>query len=147
MNSRLLLATLSIFTTLLCCTAQESQKYVGKQACWSCHTKQQESVAGTPHDGGKSCEGCHGPGEQHVRSGDKRNTIFSYKQAPAYLVREQCRQCHNSPVMSRHAEGDVSCLACHSAHHYLKKKYLLRPQQDLLDHPAKLRRAHLRTVA
>jgi len=139
MKSRLTLILVFVLSTFLLCSAQEPPRYVGKQACWNCHSSQQKAVTGTPHENGKSCEGCHGPGEEHVRSGDKRNTIFSYKQAPAHLVRQQCGQCHNSPVMLRHAEGDVSCIACHSSHHYLNKKYLLRPQQDPLEHRAQLR--------
>ncbi|MGZ4814826.1 MAG: hypothetical protein ACXVZV_05435 [Terriglobales bacterium] len=137
MISRLILATILFVLSSLFAAAQQTPQYVGKESCGNCHAAQQKTVAGTPHETGKSCEGCHGPGEDHIRANDKRKTIFSFKQAPAYLVRQQCGQCHSNPVMARHAEGDVSCVACHSAHHYLVKKHLLRPQQDTLEHPAR----------
>ena len=133
---------LSVVTSLLALSlvsAQQLPKNVGKEACWNCHTAEQKSVAGTPHEAGKSCEGCHGAAEEHIKSSDKRNTMFSFRKTSAFQVREKCGQCHSNLTMARHAQGDVSCLACHSSHHYLKKKYLLGPQQDTLEHSADLR--------
>jgi len=129
------LLTLSLSALI---TAQEVSIPVGTNACRTCHVYEQRSVAGTPHESGKSCESCHGPGSQHVKSGGDAKTIFSYRRAGAPEVREKCGQCHANPVMSRHAEGDVSCLACHSSHHYLKKKYLLRPADNWLERRAAL---------
>jgi len=117
--------------------AQEQPRYAGKDACFQCHASQQKTVAGTPHDSGRGCEGCHGPAEAHVRSTDKKS-VFSFRRASAAEVRERCGQCHANPTMAQHAVGDVSCLACHSSHHYLKKKYLLRPADDMLQHPASI---------
>ena len=139
MKSRLLLGILVMLLPLTF-SAQETAKSTGKQACWSCHSSEQRAVAGTPHEPGKSCEGCHGAGDSHVKSGGKPDTIFSYKRASAYEIRERCGQCHNNPAMAQHTTGDVSCLGCHSVHHYVKKKYLLAPQHDPLDHPAVLPR-------
>lgn len=137
MNLRLTFGTLLALLPILL-FSQEAPKTIGKQACWSCHTAEQRAVTGTPHEAGKSCEGCHGAGESHVKSGGKPDTIFSYKRASAYEVRERCGQCHNNPAMGKHTAGDVSCLGCHSAHHYVKKKNLLAPQHDPLDHPAQI---------
>jgi len=116
--------------------AQQPQRHVGKEACWSCHAAEQKAVAGTPHENGKSCEACHGPGDAHLKSPQDPRSIFSYRGASADEVRARCGECHKNPVMARHAEGDVSCLACHSSHHYLKKKYLLKANDDPLAHPA-----------
>lgn len=116
--------------------AQQPQRNVGKETCWSCHASQQRTVAGTPHELGKSCEACHGPGEAHLKSPQDPRSIFSYRGASADAVRAKCAQCHKNPVMAHHAEGDVSCLACHSSHHYLRKKYLLKAGDDPLAHPA-----------
>ena len=139
MNSRLILASVFLWFSLSA-TAQYPSKNVGKDTCGNCHSMEQKTVAGTPHDSAKGCEGCHGSGEEHLKSGDKRNTMFSFRKAAAMQVRERCGQCHTNLTMSRHAVGDVSCLACHSSHHYLKKKYLLGPQQDTLDHSVSLGR-------
>ncbi len=127
---------LSIVLLLLCCYTLAQDRHVGKETCWSCHARQQKTVAGTPHESGRSCEACHGPGDAHLKSPQDPATIFSYRGASAQEVRAKCGQCHRNPVMAHHAEGDVSCLACHSSHHYLKKKYLLKANDDPLAHPA-----------
>lgn len=121
---------------LLCCCLPAQTRHVGKQTCWSCHSSEQKTVTGTPHEAGKGCESCHGPGEAHLKSPQDPSTIFSFRRASADQVRARCGECHNNPVMKHHAEGDVSCLACHSTHHYLNKRYLLKPHDDTLAHPA-----------
>jgi len=118
------------------CLAQEQRRDVSKESCWSCHAREQKTVAGTPHETGKSCEGCHGPGDLHLQNPQKVGGIFSFRRASAEEVRARCSQCHSNPIMRHHAEGDVGCLACHSSHHYLKKKYLLKANDDPLAHPA-----------
>lgn len=135
MKSHPLLAAIGLISVTVLLSSQQPPRNIGKQACWSCHQPQQKMVSGTPHENGTSCEGCHGPGEAHVKSGGRPDTIFSYKRASAAEIRDKCGQCHNLPVMGRHASGDVSCISCHSSHHYTRKKYLLRPQ-DTMDHPA-----------
>jgi hypothetical protein len=129
---------LSVILVLFCCTClgQEQRRDAGKETCWSCHGREQKTVQGTPHQMGKSCEACHGPGELHLKNPRDTSGIFSFRNAPADEVRAKCAQCHTDPIMKHHAEGDVSCLACHSSHHYLKKKYLLKANDDPLAHPA-----------
>jgi hypothetical protein len=102
-------------------------KPVGREACARCHSYERRTTAGTPHEDGKSCEGCHGSGEKHVQSGGDAGTMLSFRRATAEEVRARCGQCHRNPVMAKHAEGDVACTACHSSHHYIQKKYLLKP--------------------
>ena len=130
----------------LCAFSQEQPRYAGIEACSSCHVAQQKTVAGTPHENRKGCEGCHGPGEAHIRSTHDRGRIFNFRRASAAEVRERCGQCHSNPTMTRHAVGDVSCTACHSSHHYVTKKNLLRPADDTLQHPAE-RRSPMRVPA
>jgi hypothetical protein len=103
-------------------------KTLGKDACVRCHQYERKTMTGTPHDKKKSCEGCHGPGEQHLRSGTSAATMFSFRRATAEEVRARCGLCHRNPIMAKHAEGDVSCTSCHSVHHYIEKKYLLKPE-------------------
>jgi len=102
-------------------------KDVGNDACTRCHSYERRTIAGTPHDDAKSCEGCHGAGEKHLQSNGDRSTIFSYRRGTAEEVRARCGQCHQNPLMEKHAQGDVACTACHSSHHYGQKKYLLKP--------------------
>ncbi len=100
---------------------------VGAGACSRCHAYERRTTTHTPHDDIKSCEGCHGAGEKHLKTGGDASTMFSYRRATAEEVRVRCGQCHQNPTMQKHAEGDVACTACHSSHHYVKKKYLLKP--------------------
>ena len=107
-------------------------KDVGKDACARCHLYERKMIGGTPHDDTKACEGCHGAGEKHLKSGGDTSTIFSYRRAAAEEVRARCGQCHQNPAMAKHAQGDVACTSCHSAHHYIRKKYLLKPEDTEL---------------
>ena len=135
MNPRLALLLIFVCGSIAL-VAQDQPKFVGKEACWSCHAPEQKTVAGTPHAAGKSCEACHGAGEEHVHSPQDPKNIFSFHRASASEVREKCGQCHSNPTMARHATGDVSCLACHSSHHYVHRKYLLKPSDSVLDRTA-----------
>lgn len=111
-------------------SAQSSSKLpqgVGKEACTRCHQYERRTTAGTLHDNANSCQGCHGNGEQHLRSGGGSSTIFSYRRATAEEVRARCGHCHQNPAMKKHAQGDVACTSCHSSHHYGQKQYLLKP--------------------
>jgi hypothetical protein len=105
----------------------QSPKASASDACVRCHRPEQKTVTGTPHEK-SSCEGCHGAGEKHQKTGGETATMFSYRRATAEEVRAQCGQCHSSPVMAKHAQGDVACTACHSLHHYIQKKNLLKPE-------------------
>jgi hypothetical protein len=119
---------LALFTVSLFAQNQpQLPKSVGKDTCTKCHQSQRRTITGTPHDDVKACEGCHGGGEQHLKSGGDAATIFSYRRATAAEVRARCGQCHHNPTMEKHAQGDVACTSCHSSHHYIQKKYLLKP--------------------
>ena len=112
-------------------------KATGRRSCVSCHGAEDRTVTATAHDSERSCEQCHGSGEQHLRK-PERGTMFSFSRATAEEVRARCRECHRDPVMENHAKGDVSCVSCHSQHHYVNKKHLLKPADNPLDNSARL---------
>ena len=121
-------ATITLLVTFLFGqSTPQLPKDVGKDACARCHAYERRTTAQTSHDDAKSCEGCHGAGEKHLRTGGDASTMFSYRRATAEEVRARCGQCHQNPAMQKHAQGDVSCTACHSSHHYVQRKYLLKP--------------------
>jgi hypothetical protein len=119
-------------------SAGTPSKNMGKRSCVRCHAQEQKTVLETPHDSDQSCESCHGSGEQHLKSGGDPASMFSFVKASADEVRAKCNQCHQNPVMNRHAAGDVSCISCHSAHHYARKKHLLRADDNVLEDIAHL---------
>jgi hypothetical protein len=105
----------------------DSGKTVGRKACARCHQPEDRSLSSTTHDNDQSCEDCHGSGDAHVKSVQTHGLMFNFDLGDAAEVRARCGQCHHNPVMEHHATGDVSCIACHSIHHYAQKKYLLKP--------------------
>ena len=74
----------------------EDSRYVGSDTCKTCHEDLYNSWAKTPHwkttldkKGGPShqgCEGCHGPGADHVAGGGDKTKIFIFEQASAKLT-------------------------------------------------------------
>src|ERR1700723_2648532 len=67
----------------------ETSKYVGAETCKTCHEEIYNSWEKTPHwkttldtKGGPShqgCEGCHGPGADHVAGGGDKTKIFVFE--------------------------------------------------------------------
>jgi len=72
-------------------------------------------------DYGYGCEGCHGPGGNHM--GDAAGILYP-PMMTAEGVTELCTKCHSSLrsfdaggwMLSEHYFADMSCLACHSGH-------------------------------
>ena len=126
----LVLVLLLIIANSLHLTAQVA-KPLGRQVCVRCHVPEQRTLPSTPHDNDKACESCHGAGEQHLKSGGNPETMFSFARASAAQVVARCEQCHKNAVMEKHASGDVSCVSCHSVHHYARRKYLLKGDDSM----------------
>ena len=123
--------------------------YVGSNVCKTCHPEVWSSFYRNPHyksiASGKAapadtgCEGCHGPGQDHVNAGGGADTIphaFSYMAPPDVL--ETCLRCHSQTISrsnirrSNHTNADVACNSCHSVHSAQTPKFLLaRKQTDL----------------
>ena len=67
----------------------EASKYVGAETCKTCHEEIYNAWEKTPHwkttlntKGGPSkqgCEGCHGPGADHVAGGGDKTKIFVFE--------------------------------------------------------------------
>ncbi len=94
----------------LCMTCHE--QYV-KYHHTSVHTKQ-------------SCETCHGPGSQHIRTrGKEPNTLLSFKQMKPGEKAGVCMTCHEKDACapgqkwrtSAHAHAGISCTDCHRSHY------------------------------
>src|SRR6202167_6763359 len=123
----------------------EVEKYVGAETCKSCHAEIYSGWSKTPHwkttlntNGGPSkqgCEGCHGPGGEHVAGGGDTSKIFNPAKHSPKEVDAMCLTCHagahpNSD-RSPHAKAKVSCTSCHSVHQSKEETLLKAPQPTL----------------
>jgi len=125
-----------------------SSGYVGIEACKTCHEDLYDSYEKSPHfkttldtrrgPSHQGCEGCHGPGAQHVDNPGDPTKIFSFKTASAKVVNDRCMSCHESGKeqmnfsRSVHSHNNVSCLDCHSSHHAKEAEFLLVKAQPEL---------------
>ena len=103
--------------------------YVGAEACATCHTGYDTSIAASKHGqirnartpaAAMGCESCHGPGEAHVNDPEKVKPIQFNKLAAADVT-AACTTCHNRGTHalwkgSQHEQRNVSCVSCHSIH-------------------------------
>lgn len=126
----------------------DSSNYVGSETCGACHEAIFKGWEKSPHwkttldtKGGPShqgCEGCHGPGADHVAGGGDVTKIFVFKNHSAKEINDRCMTCHASgpsqlnSANSIHRMGEVSCISCHSPHHATTKENLLIKAQPEL---------------
>jgi DmsE family decaheme c-type cytochrome len=109
--------------------------YAGSSECMTCHEDNLGHIKNTPM--GKrileeprtdleklGCEACHGPAKAHAESGGETKAgmvLFGKNPSSAEARNAACLQCHDkgnqiSFESGRHAERNVACSSCHSAH-------------------------------
>ncbi len=117
---------------------------VGSEVCATCHGEIASKFASNAHSklalqhGGKgvTCEGCHGPGREHVESGGDATKIFQFDKAAPQKVDEKCLSCHAGDhanfERSSHGAAGVSCTGCHSTHAAKSEEHMLKLAQPEL---------------
>jgi DmsE family decaheme c-type cytochrome len=125
-------------------------KYVGSLACKGCHepiyakfykNAHFKSIASQKEPPERTgCEGCHGPGNQHIESFGEKGTIVSFTKIPAEQVLDRCLTCHNQTLSranirrSSHTNAGIVCTTCHSVHSAATPvKLLAKTQTDLCE--------------
>lgn len=94
------------------------------ELCATCHEAFAKFHKSNIH-GAQSCEACHGPGSQHVRTRGEAGTILSFKKMNPAERSEACLKCHETNSCapgtkwrtSAHAHAGVSCTDCHKGHY------------------------------
>jgi DmsE family decaheme c-type cytochrome len=93
--------------------------------CAVCHENYVKYHHSSVHQA-QSCETCHGPGSQHIRTrGKEPGLIRSFKTMKPAQRSEVCLQCHQKDGCvpgtrwrtSAHAHAGVSCTDCHKGHY------------------------------
>jgi predicted CXXCH cytochrome family protein len=118
----------------------EPSKYVGVEVCQGCHDDAYNSFVKSAHvetlksktAATRGCEGCHGPGADHVNAGGDPGQIERYAGVKAEVILARCGLCHEGKISQQHIDAHLSCLTCHSAHHARVQKVLLvKPVPEL----------------
>lgn len=114
-------------------------KYVGAEVCQGCHEDAYKSFAASAHlqtvkrqkPSEQGCEGCHGPGADHAEAGDP-DKIRRFPSASPQEIQAACTVCHEASLGAAHTKARLTCLTCHSAHHYTQtKSILVAPETQL----------------
>jgi DmsE family decaheme c-type cytochrome len=118
---------------------------VGGKVCQACHRDLGATFHRNAHfrsqSAGKEppertgCEGCHGPGQNHVLGGGDKSKIRVFPRLSAAEVLAACLECHQDDLprahiqRSSHTLAGVVCTNCHSIHAPATPKFLLAKNQ------------------
>jgi DmsE family decaheme c-type cytochrome len=122
--------------------------YIGSEWCKGCHADLWQTFNQNPHfksiASGKEkpedtgCEGCHGPGDQHLQACGGKATIIAFSDLSRARILDACLRCHAQTIsranvrQSSHSLNDVVCTDCHLIHGTPVRKFLLAKAQTEL---------------
>src|ERR1700734_2074025 len=89
-------------------SAPPSNKYIGSEQCGVCHIDLYKNFFKNPHyksiASGKEtpektgCEGCHGPGGDHVAARGGKATIGAFSNFSPQQALDTCLSCHSEDI-------------------------------------------------
>src|SRR5215469_13381057 len=110
--------------------ADQTNRFVGSEVCKTCHANVWLNFYKNPHfksvASGKEtpemsgCEGCHGPGGNHIAANGGKATIKVFSTLTPTETLDTCLGCHSKDISksnirrSPHTEANVVCTNCHS---------------------------------
>ncbi len=131
---------------LLAGYAQE-KFYLGGETCLACHDIR-AAFSQNPHfknwekeslpQSKQGCEGCHGPGSEHIKVGVNPGEIFNFKKVTAQQISTTCLACHQQDKervnfkRNEHGLNTVACTECHTIHTAQVKESLLAARPPAL---------------
>lgn len=122
----------------------DARGFVGNLACRTCHPDIYQSFARNPHQklavlerpkDETGCEGCHGPGWDHIQGLGDKSKIFAFSLKTPRQAMDNCLRCHSSQISranirrSEHTQAEVVCTNCHAIHSSQTPKHLLAKKQ------------------
>lgn len=133
----------ALLLSVCCANAQPS--YVGSAVCRGCHPNIAVDFFRNPHAKSlvpastapekSGCEGCHGPGSEHVSARGDKTKIVAFSLLEPKQVLNNCLRCHAESLgrmnirRSSHTLAQVACNGCHSIHRSKTPKHLLANEQ------------------
>jgi DmsE family decaheme c-type cytochrome len=119
--------------------------FAGSAACRTCHPNivvnyfrnphfKTQTIVGRPPEA-SGCEGCHGPGSEHIAARGDKTKIIAFSLIQPKQVLDNCLRCHAESLgraqvrRSQHSLAQVACNGCHSIHRPVTPKYLLGKEQ------------------
>jgi len=137
-----------VFASTFAVQAQTNH-FVNNNVCKTCHPIIWSTFYKNPHfksmASGKEapentgCQGCHGPGGNHVDNHGGKTTIRAFSLLPPEGVLDACLRCHSQTLSranirnSQHTLNGMACTSCHSIHGSQSVRLLRKPQTALCE--------------
>jgi predicted CXXCH cytochrome family protein len=143
------LSLIAVFQGLRQQSAAQAEKekkadFVGTDVCLVCHIDFARKWARLAHSQkmldnaipktSRGCEGCHGPGSEHVLG--NRQQIIRWKTLSTAAANNICLQCHQGKVeaeqwrVSPHSSAGLRCDGCHEVHSPTQFTSMLRQEPN-----------------
>jgi DmsE family decaheme c-type cytochrome len=122
--------------------------YVNNNVCRTCHPFNGNGFYKNPHfksvasgqeaPENTGCQGCHGPGGNHVEHKGGKATIIAFSELSPDRILDACLRCHSQTLSranirnSQHTLNGLACTSCHSIHRAESTQFLLQKPQVAL---------------